>query len=179
MRSGNQTLQLEIHRKSLRNEGFNWEIIEVDGGCASNVWWWEGILTAAQSDVISHHEGPSPSRYGAKAQDLKAPSNKKQNNQNCYVLDKNKTQQQMGTSQRSSKIKQKLNHGMQWYFHMYSIVQYTIINTNGSGKKKKTWLLLFFIPILQTVKVVKHWVHPMFDVTNGCLSTTNTTPVGH
>lgn len=37
MRSGNQTLQLEIHRKTLRNGGFNWEIIEVDGGCASNV----------------------------------------------------------------------------------------------------------------------------------------------
>lgn len=52
----------------------------------------------------------------------------------------------MGTSQRSSNIKQKLNHGMQWYFHMYSIVQYTIINTHGSGKEKKNMTSTVFHP---------------------------------
>ena len=53
MRSGNQTLQLEIHRKSLRNGGFNWEIIEVDGGCAT---FDDGRVSSLQhKNAISHH----------------------------------------------------------------------------------------------------------------------------
>jgi hypothetical protein len=55
MRSGNQTLQLEIHRKSLRNGGFHWKIIEVDGGCAKATFDDGRVSSLQHKNVISHH----------------------------------------------------------------------------------------------------------------------------